>query len=235
MKDEQLHDKPRALIAERNETHSFPYIDSESDLPIRNLSSSPQISQLVLSVPNTITTTLELSGHKISSLDIAMEIVKEMDRKHSELCNTKESVIASHATLNEILKKADNLDEQMRKELRNLSDNLGRVQENIQRLYGMCENNKEQVNELKVKKTKTEDKITSLDDSMEKEIVNEMDRKHSDHEIRLKEVENYIAEKKSQEQMQVRRKKRMSGDLTTGIASLRSSREGYSQMLDNSS
>ena len=94
----------------------------------------------------------------------------------------------------------------MKKELCKLNDNLAAVEKNVEQLHGICENNKEGVNELKVEKAKTEDKITSLDDSMEavKEKVNEMDRKHSDHEIRLK-VENYIDGKKSQEQMQERK------------------------------
>ena len=104
----------------------------------------------------------------------------------------------------------------MKKELCKLNDNLAAVEKNIEQLHGICENNKEQVNQLKVEKDKTENKISSLDDSMEtvKEKVNEMDRKHSDHEVRLKEVENYIDEKKSQEQMQERKKKRISGDFS---------------------
>ena len=104
----------------------------------------------------------------------------------------------------------------MKKELCKLNDNLAAVEKNVEQLHGICENNKERVNELKVEKDKTEDKILSLDKSMEtvKEKVNEMDGKHSDHETRLKEVENYIDEKKSQEQMQERKKKRMSGDFS---------------------
>ena len=104
----------------------------------------------------------------------------------------------------------------MKKELCKLNDNLAAVEKNIEQLYGICENNKEQVNELKVEKDKTDNKISSLDDSMEtvKEKVDEIDRKHSDHEIRLKEVENYIDGKKSQEQMQERKKKRMSGEFS---------------------